>query len=147
MEEAMTGKKDPARDELDRIEDALVDAIMNSPEAELRDEIKARGENPDKIIASVDATISGAKAAGAKLRMERAKSELQAWRAGKGKIVAFDRATMKAKLDRMRARDPEFASKMMAAARNGEGLSESDLEGFLEDLARLERLEDEGGGE
>ncbi|HLH92901.1 MAG TPA: hypothetical protein VKX28_31130 [Xanthobacteraceae bacterium] len=143
----MTGKKDPARDELDRIEDALVDAIMNSPEAELRDEIKARGENPDKIIASVDATISGAKAAGAKLRMERAKSELQAWRAGKGKIVAFDRATMKAKLDRMRARDPEFASKMMAAARNGEGLSESDLEGFLEDLARLERLEDEGGGE
>jgi hypothetical protein len=86
-------------------------------------------------------------ATGAKLRMERAKSELQAWRASKGKVVAFDRAAMKAKLDRMRARDPEFASKMMTAARNGQGLSDSDIEGFLEDLARLERLDDEGGGE
>jgi hypothetical protein len=43
----------------------------------------------------------------------------------------------------VRARDPELASK----ARNGEGLSERDLEGFLADLAKLERLDDEDGGE
>jgi hypothetical protein len=79
--------------------------------------------------------------------MERAKSGLQEWRAGKGRVVEFDRGAMRAKFEKMRARDPEFASKMMAAARNGEGLSDQDLEGFLEDLARLERLDDEGGGE
>jgi hypothetical protein len=148
MEKAMTGtKKDAVRDELERIEDALVDAIMNSSEADLREEIKERGEDPDKILAGIDATLVGAKAAAAKFRMERAKSELQEWRADKGKIVDFDRAAMQAKFEKMRAGDPGFTSKMMAAARNGEGLSDRDLEGFLEDLARLERLEDEGGGE
>jgi hypothetical protein len=148
MEDAMTGiSKDSARDELERIEDALVEAIMNSSEAELREEIKERGEDPDKILAGVDAALVGAKAAGAKLRMERAKSELQEWRAGKGKIVDFDRAAMRAKFEKMQARDPELASKMMAAARNGEGLSERDLAGFLADLAKLERLDDEDGGQ
>jgi hypothetical protein len=148
MEKAMTGtKKDSVRDELERIEDALVDAIMNSSEAELREEIKERGEDPDKILAGVDATLVGAKAAAAKLRMERARSELQEWRAGRSKIIDFDRTAMLAKFEKMRVRDPELASKMMAAARNGEGLSERDLEGFLSDLAKLEHLDDEDGGE
>jgi hypothetical protein len=148
MEKAMTStKKDSARDELGRIEDALVEAIMNSSEAELREEIKERGEDPDKILAGVDATLIGAKAAAAKRRMERAKAELQEWRAGKAKILDFDRATMHAKFEKMRVRDPELASKMMTAARNGEGLSERDFEGFLADLAKLERLEEEDGGE
>jgi hypothetical protein len=147
MEKAMTGtKKDSVRDELQRIEDALVDAIMNSSEAELREEIKERGEDPDKILAGVDATLVGAKTAAAKRRMERAKSELQEWRAGKGKIIDFDRAAMLAKFEKMRVRDPELASKMMAAARNGEGLSERDLEGFLADLAKLDHFDDEDGG-
>lgn len=144
----MTGtKRDSVRDELERIEDALVDAIMNSSEAELREEIKERGEDPDKILAGVDATLVGARAAAAKLRMQRAKSELQEWRAGKGKIVGFDRAAMLAMFEKMRVRDPELASKMMVAARNGKGLSERDLEGFLADLAKLERLDDADGGE
>jgi hypothetical protein len=148
MEEAMTGtKKDTVRDELERIEDALVDAIMNSSEAELREEIKARGEHPDSVLAGIDSTIARAKVAGAKLRMERARSELQEWRASKGKIVDFDRAAMRAKFEKMRVRDPELASKMMAAARNGEGLSERDLEGVLADLAKLEHLDDEDGRE
>jgi hypothetical protein len=148
MEKAMTGtKRDSVRDELERIEDALVDAIMNSSEAELREEIKERGEDPDKILAGVDATLVGARAAAAKLRMQRAKSELQEWRAGKGKIVGFDRAAMLAMFEKMRVRDPELASKMMVAARNGKGLSERDLEGFLADLAKLERLDDADGGE
>jgi hypothetical protein len=147
MEKAMTGtKKDSVRDELERIEDALVDAIMSSSEAELREEIKERGEDPDKILAGVDATLVGAKAAAAKLRMERAKSELREWRAGKGNIVGFDRNAMLAKFEKMRVRDPELASKMMAAARNGQRLSERDLEGFLADLAKLQRLDDEDGG-
>lgn len=149
MEKAMTDtKKTSTREELDLIEEALVGAIKNSSDAELREDIKARGEDPDKGIADVDSVIAAAKAASAKRRLERAKSELEQWRAGKGKVIELDRGAMKAKFDKIRAHDPELASKMMAAARNGEGLSDSDLEGFLEDLARLERLDDdEGGGE
>ena len=36
---------------------------------------------------------------------------------------------------------------MMLAARKGEGLSESDIEALLEDLAALEKLEREDGNE
>ena len=38
---------------------------------------------------------------------------------------------------------------MLMAARNGQGLSDNDMEGMLEDLARLERLdgEDDEDGE
>jgi hypothetical protein len=36
---------------------------------------------------------------------------------------------------------------MMMAARKGEGLSESDEQGLIEDLAELERLERENGKE
>jgi DNA-binding NtrC family response regulator len=55
----------------------------------------------------------------------------------------------RAKFEKIRARDPELASKMLMAARNGQGLSDNDMEGMLEDLARLERLdgEDDEDGE
>jgi hypothetical protein len=36
---------------------------------------------------------------------------------------------------------------MMMAARKGEGISDRDLEGLLEDLAKLDRLEREEGKE
>jgi len=137
--------KNTDREQLDRIEDALVEAILAASEEELRDDMKARGEDPDKCLARIEETIAAAKAACAKRRFDRAKSELKDWRAGKGNVVGFDRETARAKFEKIRARDPELASKMLMAARNGQGLSESDMEGMLEDLAKLERLDGEDG--
>ena len=59
----------------------------------------------------------------------------------------IDRAAARARFEKIRSRDPELASKMMMAARNGEGLSDKDMEGLLEDLAKLERLDGEDGRE
>jgi hypothetical protein len=144
VEEAMTAtKKNSAGEQLDRIEEALIEAILNSSEAELREDMKARGEDPDKCLSEIDSLIARAKADAAKRRLERAKSELQDWRAEKGNAVGFDREAVRAKFEKIRARDPEFASKMLMAARNGQGLSDSDMEGMLEDLAKLERLDGE----
>ena len=142
-------KKSPADEQLDRIEDALIETILNSSEAELREDMKARGEDPDKCLAEIDLLIARAKTDAAKRRLERAKSELQDWRpgqdwrAGKGNVVGFDREAARAKFEKIRARDPELASKMLMAARNGQGLSDNDMEGMLEDLAKLERLDGE----
>ena len=135
-------KKSPADEQLDRIEDALIETILNSSEAELREDMKARGEDPDKCLAEIDSLIARAKTDAAKRRLERAKSELQNWRAGKGNVVGFDREAARAKFEKIRARDPELA-KMLMAARNGQGLSDNDMEGMLEDLAKLERLDGE----
>lgn len=79
--------------------------------------------------------------------MERAKSELQEWRTGQAKTLKFDREAVRARFEKMRSWDPELASKMLLAARKGEGLSESDVEGLIEDLAKLERLDDKPGSE
>jgi hypothetical protein len=148
MEEAMTGaRKNSARDQLERIEDALIESILGASEAELRDQMAERGEDPDKCLLRMEQIIAGAKAASGKRRMQRAKSDLQEWRAGPAKTLKFDRDAARAVFEKMRTRDPELASKMLLAARKGEGLSERDMEGLIEDLAKLGQLDDENGGE
>jgi hypothetical protein len=140
-------RKNPAREQLDRIEDALIESILAASEAELREEMAERGEDPDKFLLRMEQIIADAKAACGKRRMERAKSELQEWRAEQPKTLKFDREAATARFEKMRSRNPELASKMLLAARKGEGLSEKDMEGLLEDIARLERLDGEDGGE
>ena len=59
MEEAMTNSgKSTAREQLDRIEDALVETILSASEAELREDMKARGEDPDKCLARIGEIIT-----------------------------------------------------------------------------------------
>lgn len=136
-----TSKKPTAREELERIEDALVDNILNASGDELREELAAVGLDPESCIARVDAAISNAKAECARKRLEEARAEVAAWRERdpKAKAAALDAA--RAKFDRLRSGDPELRQRMMLAARKGEGLSDSDMEGLLEDLASLEELE------
>jgi hypothetical protein len=144
----MTGsRKNSARELLDQIEDALVEAILSSSESDLREDAEERGEDPDKCIARIDELIASAKALSAKRRMERAKAELKNWRGKEPRNLPLDREVLRARFEKIRSRDPEFASKMLMAARKGEGLSDSDMEGFLEDLARLEGLDGEDSGE
>jgi hypothetical protein len=132
---------------LERIEDALVQAILDCSEAELREDMKERGEDPDKCIAEIDSLIAAANVACAKRRFDRAKAELGDWRARKPNVVRFDWQAIRGRFEKIRARDPDFASRMMLAARKGEGLSDNDIDGLLEDLARLECLDREDSGE
>jgi hypothetical protein len=146
----MTAPRKPtSREELANIEDALVDSILNATAAELREEIKAAGGDPDRSITDVDSAITRARAACARETLERAREELAAWQSKNEKATSLDRNAARARFEKMRAGDPELASKMMMAARKGGqgGPSEKDMEGVLDDLAELERLEREGGGE
>ena len=136
-------KKTSARTELDRIKDALVEAILSLSEAELRDDMRAAGQDPDKCLVEINALIDSAKAASATQRFDRAKSNLADWRSRKRNIFGFDREDVRARFAKLSSRDPELGSKMMMAARNGKTLSDSDMEGLLEDLARLEQLDGE----
>lgn len=143
----MTFKKYSTREQLQRIEDALVEAILASSESELRQDIEARGDDPSERLTSVSEVLTRAKAAGAKRRFERIKLELATWRTSQPKVVTFDRQLMRARLEKIMGRDSEFAAKVSMAARKGEGLPDTDMEGLLEDLAKLEKLEGEESGE
>lgn len=134
-------KKPTARDELERIEDALVDSLLSASKEELREEIAAAGLDPDSCIADVEATIAAARAEVTRRRLDGARAELAAWRQRDAKASAAALDAARQKLGRMRAGDQELDRKMMLAARKGEGLSDSDMEGLLEDFAALEELE------
>jgi hypothetical protein len=136
-----TSKKPTPQEELGRIEDALVDSILNASGDRLREEIAAAGVDPESCIAEVEATIAAAKAASARKRLDGARAELAAWRQRdvRANVTALDAA--RAKFERLQTGDQGLKQKLMLAARKGEGLSDKDLEGLLEDMAALEEFE------
>lgn len=143
----MTNVGKPKGSELERIEDALVDSLLDASGEDLRREIvDLGGSTDDAVIARVDETIRSARAASARRRLEQAKSELAAWRTGQRPTRA-EREAAQARLGRLRSGQVDADAPMMMAARKGEGLSESDEQGLIEDLAELERLERENGKE
>ena len=142
-----TSRKPTASEELEHIEDALVETLLNATGQELRDEMTAAGINPDACIAEAEAAISSARAESSRRRLEDARTALNAWRARSGSTGDTEREKAKARLQRLRSSDSALDLKMTMAARNGEGLSERDLEGLIEDMAELERLEREESGE
>lgn len=143
-----THRKPTAREELERIESALIESLMNCAEQDLREELAAAGDDPDARIAEIEAAIAQAKSECARRRMEGARAELAAWREKSQAAATGDKSEgVKARFERMRSGTGDLDSKMMLAARKGEGLSERDLESLLDDIAELERLEHEKGDE
>jgi hypothetical protein len=140
-----TLKKPNGTDEFDRFEDALVESILGASETELREEIRAAGEDPDAVIRSVDALLASAKGACATKRLRDAQENARAFRGGLRQPSPAERAAAQARLDAARAGDRDLSSKTLVAARNGQGATERDLDSLLDDIAELERLEQEAG--
>jgi hypothetical protein len=138
----MSGKP-RASEELERIEDALVESLLDAAGEDVRKEIAASSGDPDAVVASVDAAITSARTESAQARLERVRAELSAWRSKSGPASILERKAARERFERLRSGNFDPDSKMMMAARKGEGLSDSDLDGVIEDMAELERLERE----
>jgi hypothetical protein len=136
-----TSKKPTPREELERIEDALVDSILNAPGDQLREELAAAGLDPDSCIVAVEETIAAAKAECARKRLEETRAEIAAWRKRGPKASAAALDVARVKFDRLRSGDQDLKQRIVLAARKGEGLSDSDMQALLEDLATLDELE------
>lgn len=125
------------------VDEAMVDDFIDMPEENLREEIAERGEEPETVIARVRTALAGAEADCARRRMDAARAGVAAWKTRSDRIVPFsDRDRQRGRLADMLAGVPA-TSGMTMAARKSQGLSERDEEGLLEDLADLERLEEE----
>lgn len=138
----MTTKR-TSQDELRKLDEAIDESILAASSDELREELAALGLDPDAVVAEMDAATERAKVAAGKRDLERAKRAVLAFKARPAHVSAEDRNAIRGKLDEMRAGDGAKASDMMMAARKGKGLSDSDEQGILDDLARLARLEAE----
>lgn len=129
------------RDELDKLDDAIDESILAASSDELREELATLGQDPDAVVAEMDAVTGRARIAGAKRSLEHAKRAVLIFKARPANVSSEDRDAVRKKLGEMRAGDGTKASDMMMAARKGKGLSDSDEQGILDDLARLARLE------
>jgi hypothetical protein len=138
---AVMTKKITATEELRRIGEAFDDSILAASPEELREELAAQGLDVDKVVAEMDAINASAKLAGAKMRLERAREEVKAVKSQPTVVSSAERESARAKLHNMRAGKGGNASGLMMAARKGDGLSESDEEGAVDDMAQLEALE------
>jgi hypothetical protein len=100
-----------------------------------------------KIIAEMDAILAEAKTACGKLRFDRAKDAVAAYRSQASNVSSIDRDRVRKKLDAMRSGAGENVGGMMMAARKGRKLSDSDEEGAVNDVAQLEALENDAEGD
>lgn len=137
----MTGKR-TSQDELSKLDDAIDESILAASSEELREDLAAMGIDPDAVVSEMDAVTAHAKSVAAKRSLEQAKQAVVAFKARPTKSNPEDRDASRRKLDAMRAGKATDAFDMMAA-RKGKGLSDSDEQGMLDDLAQLAALEAE----
>lgn len=143
----MTTSKRPSSGQLQRIEDALVESLLQLSDQELRKELTDDGIDPEACIAEVDAAMAAVKEDVAREKLSNARIELSEWRNRRTNVDAAAKAAARRMLDQIRADDPALDKKITLAARKGEGLSERDLEGLIDDLAALEKLEQHNSNE
>src|SRR5713101_1699519 len=102
--------------ELDGIEDALVQSILDAEGKALCEELVTASLKPDELIAEFDGIIANAKSTCAKQRLENAKKELATFRLRKRGTTAAERTVARDRFEKARSGDPELASKIMMAA-------------------------------
>jgi hypothetical protein len=132
-----------SRDELRKLDEAIDESILAASTDELREELAALGMDPDALVSEMDAVTARAKNVAARRGLERARQAVLAFKAKPAKASPEDRDAVQRKLGAMRTGDGANASDMMMAARKGKGLSDSDEQGILDDLAQLAALEAE----
>ncbi|MCJ2077669.1 hypothetical protein MKK68_18780 [Methylobacterium sp. E-016] len=128
------------------IDDAFLENILESSESELLTDLMEEGLSPESVLSGLRALVSAAENECAQARLGKAKEELAAFRGTPGVGHIDDLQQRRERLAAMRVGSPS-ATGMMMAARKGEGLSERDQDGLLDDLADLDRLsarKDEG---
>jgi len=138
----MTNKR-KSIDELRDIGDAIDQSILRASDAEVNEELASLGINPEKVAAEMDAIAQEAKRLAGKSRLAGAKDAVRNFRSNRPNVPQGNRTALHSRLQRMRSGRPDVNDGLMMAARKGKGMSASDEEGALDDLAQLEALESE----
>lgn len=140
----MTASRKPtARQELERIERALLRSILDADEHELREELDAFGDAADAYVVEIREAIARAKEICSTRRLDAARADRAAWQASNDKVSPPEVERARKRWELLRGGNGRVGQEMTLAARKGDGLSDRDVEGLLKDLADLSRLEDD----
>jgi hypothetical protein len=131
-------QSDAARKKLARLADAIMQDLLETPDADIVAEVDGADiERARAIIVEVKMNVS-------RQFLSKAKAQHEAWNTSRAQtVVSLDRATARDRFEKIRRGDPEFNQKITLAARNGKAPSDADIEGIAEDWADLQRLDGE----
>lgn len=130
------------RDALDRLTDALVEEILETSDDDLIAEIEAEGDDPKTIADYMRSLYERAFSNTAKTKLIAAKAAVEQQRKTTAPVVCMSNIDARKKFNSIVERRPNLMKKLTLAARNGEELSDRDIQGFLEDLNELGALGD-----
>lgn len=135
----MSGKKNPEREGLDRLADALIDDILNASDEEILEEFREDGGDPEQHAAEMLALFERSVAIANKRRLAEAKAAAAVDRttaANRHSAVPIDIEEARRRLRAVR-NNSNAPEKLTLAARNESELSDNDIVGLMEDLFDL----------
>ena len=130
---------------LDRLADELVADVMSLSDAELLAEIEAEGLDPHKEAERLRSTVAAATAQSGKARLVAARAEIDrsamSARTNVHQLPLRDRAAV---LARFANDDAKLKTRLTMAARNGDGITEQEMDSILADLRELGAIDEDG---
>ena len=140
----MTGNRKSARIQLDRLDEALVDDILNASDEEILAEAGEDYGNAEAAVAHMRGLIGNVLAETGKAKMAAARAALRGRARAPSNIVCLSVQQKQAIFNRLIEDDPQLREKLTRAARKEDQLSERDLDSMLEALRELGVIDDEG---
>jgi hypothetical protein len=141
----MNTPKDDEREALDRLADALVEDILSASDEEILAEARQDTESPAAVVAATRVVFERAMLGGAKARLTHARAAVQRERQQAiSTLRNLSPQDARRQLQSVLEQDPELEKKLTLAARKGEGLSDEDVYGMLEDLEALGAIKPPG---
>lgn len=130
---------------INRLADELVADILSMSDAELLAEVEADGLNAEDEAGRVRAIISSAIGQAAKARLQAARAEIDrtagsTW----GQVHRLPLKDRAAVLARFANDDTKLKSRLTMAARNGEGITENEMDDILANLRELGAIDEDG---
>ena len=117
---------------IDRLADELVADIMIMSDAELLAEVEAEGLSAEDEAGHIRGIVSGAITRAAKSRLKAARAEIdRAARIPRGQVHQLPIRDRAAVLVRFANDDAKLKSRLTIAARNGEGITEKEMDDLL----------------
>lgn len=143
----MSGEQDP-RHPLDGILEGLSDSIAEDSPAELLEEARASGQDPEAITKEVKNILQAALKRFEQRKLDAAREAYRQHaegRSGRDERIAPSPEERKRQLSAILRSNPEIGAVLTTQHREFETLSDEDVESALEDLAELGFLDDSPG--
>lgn len=129
---------------LNQLIDEAVEDLMKLSDAELMAELAEEGVDPEAEAQSARNAIAVGIARAGRARLVAARTAVDRDRTARVVRAPVPVALRASILERFANDDPKLKSRLTMAARNGEGITEQEIDSILADLRELGVIDDEG---